>query len=145
MPARTRHRTRKRARGEHSLVACRQATLPAAATRSACMMRRAPPDPRGAALALSLRGRAAQEAQRILALTKKDVKLCGRDLADHLAATEAALTATLAKARAQLLALPGPCGLALPGPCGPGAFLRGERRKACKEGRRCPRAGLHAA
>jgi len=109
------------------------------------MMRRAPPDPRGAALALSLRGRAAQEAQRILALTKKDVKLCGRDLADHLAATEAALTATLAKARAQLLALPGPCGLALPGPCGPGAFLRGERRQACKEGRRCPRAGLHAA
>lgn len=40
-----------------------------------------------------------QEAQRSLALTKKDVKLCGRDLADHLAATEASLTSTLAKVR----------------------------------------------
>ena len=40
-----------------------------------------------------------QEAQRSLALTKKDVKLCGRELAEHLAATEAALTSTLAKVR----------------------------------------------
>ena len=40
-----------------------------------------------------------QEAQRSLALTKKDVKLCGRELADHLAATEASLTTTLARVR----------------------------------------------